>query len=97
MPRHISEHTKVIKRLHSLASNRALAELKRRHPDEFKEIFQKIYNDIQVEQMLLGEVEADRTRGTLKHVAGEDGRCSACGKESPCAIERRRIRWNEPS
>ena len=79
-----------LKRLDSLARNRASAELKRRHPEEWEEIRQKIHHELKVELAVIGGVE--RTRNEIRHQAGDDGKCEECGAASPCQMEKKRIR-----
>jgi hypothetical protein len=79
------------KRLNSLAMNRALAQLKQRHPEEYRELFQKIHNELRVERELLGTVERS-SRIRILHVQGEDGKCAHCGEPAPCQQMQKRER-----
>ena len=79
-----------VKRLDSLARNRANAELKRRHAEEWQEIKDRLLANLKAELILTGSV--DRERNPVAHVAGKDGTCPECGETSPCYQERKRAR-----
>jgi len=78
------------KRLDSLARNRASAELKRRHPEEWEEIRKGFHHDLLVERAVIGKVE--RSRNEPVHVDAGDGTCDYCGKSVPCEQMRKRER-----
>jgi hypothetical protein len=79
---------RIAKRVYSIAYQRALATLKEKHKEEFDTLLEAFKANVRFEMEEFGEVETTR-RGPV-HVAGEDGKCESCGKESPCRWQRER-------
>lgn len=75
------------KRLDSLARNRASAELKRLHPEEWERLRASIMNNLLIEQHVHGEVVRDRNEP--RHWDNE-GVCDHCGKKWPCSQGKKR-------
>jgi hypothetical protein len=80
------------KRLYSLAYNRASAELRARHPEEFAALVREKKFDIVLEQELTGEYKVDGQEQARTHWPSEDDPevCAECGKQVPCRAMRRR-------
>ena len=78
------------KRLDSLARNRASAELKKRHPEEWEKLREEIHKELLVERYVLGKVV--RTRAVTKHLDDGEGTCEECGRPVPCEQMKKRER-----
>ena len=78
------------KRLDSLARNRASAELKLAHPEEWRALYEKIHHELIVERAIAGQVV--RSRRVVQHLDNGEGLCVKCGKATPCDAMKKRAR-----
>lgn len=88
----MDEDTELVerRRLDSMARNRASADLKAAHEEQWRSLFEGHLRLLRAEQAVAGQVP--RSRNPVLHRDDGHGACVECGERVPCERQRKRER-----